>query len=175
MAKENKENKKGENKKARQSLQDNTELTGELEKLKESCQKSKDDYLRLMAEFETFRRRSAEDRLNLIGSATADLIKETLPVLDACEQAIKMLSGEGQEAALQGTQLIYDKLLGILKNKGLEVIEAKDQAFDTDFHEAVASLPAPDESLKGKVLDVTRTGYILNGKVLRYAQVVVAA
>ena len=170
MAKENKENKESKSAESKKEKQNQ-----EIKALKEELEKSKNDYLRLMAEFETFRRRTAEDRLNLIGSATQDLIKEMLPVLDACEQALKMLSGEGQEAALEGTKLIYDKLLGLLKNKGLEVIEAQDQDFDTNFHEAVASLPAPDETLKGKVLDVTRTGYILNGKVIRYAQVVVAA
>ena len=170
MAKENKENKESKSAESKKEKQNQ-----EIKALKEELEKSKKDYLLMMADFETFRRRTAEDRLNLIGSATKDLIKEMLPVLDACEQALKMLSGEGQEAALEGTKLIYDKLLGLLKNKGLEVIEAQDQDFDTNFHEAVASLPAPDETLKGKVLDVTRTGYILNGKVIRYAQVVVAA
>ncbi|MBQ9475088.1 MAG: nucleotide exchange factor GrpE [Bacteroidales bacterium] len=170
MAKENKENKESKSAESKKEKQNQ-----EIKALKEELEKSKKDYLLMMADFETFRRRTAEDRLNLIGSATQDLIKEMLPVLDACEQAFKMLSGEGQEAALEGTKLIYDKLLGLLKNKGLEVIEAQDQDFDTNFHEAVASLPAPDETLKGKVLDVTRTGYILNGKVIRYAQVVVAA
>ena len=136
---------------------------------------SRDDYLRLMAEFETFRRRSAEDRLSLVGSASADTIKGLLPVLDDFERAMAMLAESSDEAAREGTSLIYNKLMGYLKTKGLSVIEAKGEAFDVDFHEAVSQFPAPDESLKGKVIDVVQTGYLLNGKVLRYAKVVVGA
>ena len=136
---------------------------------------SRDDYLRLMAEFETFRRRSAEDRLSLVGSASADTIKGLLPVLDDFERAMAMLAESSDEAAREGTSLIYNKLMGFLKTKGLSVIEAKGEAFDVDFHEAVSQFPAPDESLKGKVIDVVQTGYLLNGKVLRYAKVVVGA
>ena len=136
-------------------------------------QKEKDDYLRLMAEFETFRRRSSEDRLSLISSAAADTIKGLLPVLDDCERALQILEGSSDEAAREGTNLIYEKLMAYLKTRGLEPIEAKGQPFDTDFHEAVTQFPAPDESLKGKVIDVVQTGYTLNEKVLRYAKVVV--
>ena len=138
-------------------------------------QQGKDDYLRLMAEFETFRRRSAEDRLSLVSTAAADTIKGLLPVLDDCERAIKMLESSSDDAAREGTALIYDKLMAYLKTKGLAVIEAKGQKFDTDFHEAVTQFPAPEESLKGTVIDVVQTGYTLNGKVLRYAKVVVGA
>ena len=136
---------------------------------------AKDDYLRLMAEFETFRRRSAEDRLNLVGTASADTIKGLLPVLDDFERAMAMLSESSDEAAKEGTSLIYNKLMGYLKTKGLSVIEAKGEKFDVDFHEAVTQFPAPDESQKGMVMDVVQTGYLLNGKVLRYAKVVVGA
>ena len=136
---------------------------------------AKDDYLRLMAEFETFRRRSAEDRLSLVGSASADTIKGLLPVLDDFERAMAMLEESSDEAAKEGTSLIYNKLMGYLKTKGLSVIEAKGEKFDVDFHEAVTQFPAPDESMKGKVMDVVQTGYLLNGKVLRYAKVVVGA
>lgn len=146
-----------------------------LEESKAQIQQEKDDYLRLMAEFETFRRRSAEDRLNLISSASADTIKGLLPVLDDCERAIKILEGSSDDAAREGTALIYDKLMAYLKTKGLAVIDAKGQKFDTDFHEAVTQFPAPDESLKGMVIDVVQTGYTLGGKVLRYAKVVVGA
>ena len=151
------------------------------------CKDAKDDYLRLMAEFETFRRRSAEDRLSLVGSASADTIKGLLPVLDDFERAIAMLAESSDTAAKEGTDLIYNKLMAYLKTKGLSVIEAKGEAdatkvlaqslekFDVDFHEAAAQFPAPDESQKGMVLDVVQTGYLLNGKVLRYAKVVVGA
>ena len=146
-----------------------------VEELEVRCKDSKDDYLRLMAEFETFRRRSAEDRLNLVGSASADTIKGLLPVLDDLERAMKMLAESSDEAAKQGTDLIYNKLMAYLKTKGLSVIEAKGEKFDVDFHEAAAQFPAPDESQKGMVIDVVQTGYLLNGKVLRYAKVVVGA
>ena len=128
-----------------------------------------------MAEFETFRRRSSEDRLNLISTASADTIKGLLPVLDDCERALQMLATSSDEAAREGTALIYNKLMEYLKTKGLAVIEAKGKAFDTDFHEAVTQFPAPSEELKGMVIDVVQTGYTLNGKVLRYAKVVVGA
>ena len=147
----------------------------QLEDSKKEIQQGKDDYLRLMAEFETFRRRSAEDRLSLISSAAADTIKGLLPVLDDCERAIKMLEGSSDEVAKEGTALIYNKLMAYLKTRGLEVIEAVGKPFDTDFHEAAAQFPAPEESLKGIVIDVVQTGYTLGGKVLRYAKVVVGA
>lgn len=145
------------------------------EEMESRCKDAKDDYLRLMAEFETFRRRSAEDRLNLVGSASADTIKGLLPVLDDIERAMAMLAESSDEAAKQGTDLIYNKLMAYLKTKGLSIIEAKGEKFDVDFHEAVAQFPVQDEAQKGMVIDVTQTGYLLNGKVLRYAKVVVGA
>ncbi len=151
------------------------ELEKKLKEAEDKAQKEKDDYMRLMAEFETFRRRSAEDRLQLISSASADTIKGLLPVLDDCERAMTILEGSSDEAAKEGTALIYNKLMAYLKTKGLEIIEAKGQKFDTDFHEAVTQFPAPDESMKGMVIDVVQTGYTLSGKVIRYAKVVVGA
>ena len=150
-------------------------LEEELEKAKGEIDKKNQDYLKLLAEFETFRRRSAEDRLNLVSTASAETIKGLLPVLDDFERAKKMLENSPDEAAKEGTELIYNKLMGYLKGKGLEVIEAKGLKFDTDFHEAVSQFPAPEEKDKGMVLDVVQTGYTLNGKVIRYAKVVVGA
>ena len=134
---------------------------------------AKDDYLRLMAEFETFRRRTAEEKLNLVGTAAAETIKGLLPVLDDCERALQILETSSDQAAKEGTSLIYTKLTDYLKTRGLERIEAHGKAFDTDFHEAVTQLPAPTKDMKGKVIDVIQTGYLLNGKILRYAKVVV--
>ena len=141
--------------------------------LTDKLSKEHDDYLRLMAEFETFRRRSAEEKLNLVATAAADTIKGLLPVLDDCERAMQMLEGSSDESAKQGTALIYDKLMAYLKGCGLEIIKAKGETFDVDFHEAVTQFPAPSEDMKGKVIDVVQTGYMLNGKVIRYAKVVV--
>ena len=151
------------------------ELTDNLAKKEAELAKEKDSYLRLMAEFETFRRRSSEDRLNLISSASAKTIEGLLPVLDDCERALEILSKSSDEAAKEGTLLIYNKLMDYLKTQGLARIEAKGEVFNTDFHEAVTQFPAPSEDLKGKVIDVIQTGYTLGGKVLRYAKVVVGA
>lgn len=151
------------------------ELKEQIDNLTAQVEKEKNDYLRLMAEFETFRRRTAEDKLNLVNSASSDTIKGLLPVLDDCERALNILKNSSDEAAKEGTSLIYDKLFGYLKTKGLAVIEAKGVKFDTDYHEAVTQFPVKDESQKGFVIDVVQTGYTLNGKVLRYAKVVVGA
>ena len=151
------------------------DLQKKVEELQAKIGKEHDDYLRLMAEFETFRRRSAEERLAIVGSASADTIKGLLPVLDDCERAMELLAKSSDEAAKEGTALIYNKLMDYLKTKGLSVIEAKGAKFDVDFHEAVTQFPAPTPEMKGMVIDVVQTGYTLNGKVLRYAKVVVGA
>ena len=189
---EHKENKKSENfekkfkeaekalEKAEKSLQEAQKAQEEAEKAKEEAlgkaEANKNDYLRLMAEFDTFRRRSAEEKLELTKSASADTIKGLLPVLDDCEIALKQLSDiEGSEDAVEGISFILNKLTSYLKTKGLEKIEAKGKDFDTEFHEAVTMFPAPSEDLKGKVIDVAQNGYTLGGKVLRYAKVIVGA
>ena len=149
-------------------------LLKENEELKASVAKEKDDYVRLMADFENFRRHSAEAKLELVSSASADTIKGLLPVLDDCERAMKMLDENSKdEVAKEGTALIFNKLMAYLKTRGLEVIKAKGEKFDTDFHEAVAQFPVPEEDKKGLVYDVVQTGYTLSGKVIRYAKVVV--
>lgn len=148
-------------------------LEKELETAKAKIAEDKNDYLRLMADIDNLRRRSAEERITLLTSASEDTIKGLLPVLDDCERAIEMLSKSSDEAAKEGTALIYNKLMAYLKTKGLEVIEAKGKKFDTDFHEAVSQFPVQDESQKGVVFDVISTGYTLGGKILRYAKVVV--
>ena len=164
--------KKEKNKETNKKIE---ELQGSVKQLETKIDESKNDYLRLMAEFETYRRRTAEDRLNLVSSASADTIKGLLPVLDDCERAMAILSDSSDEAAKEGTELIFTKLMAFLKTKGLSVIEAKGEKFNVDFHEAVTQFPVADEAQKGMVIDVTQTGYILNGKVLRYAKVVVGA
>ena len=153
-----------------------TEAEEALAKAEEKENERKNEYLRLMAEFDTFRRRTAEEKLELVRSASADTIKGLLPVLDDCEIALTQLEKtEGNEAAIEGVQLIFNKLMAYLKTKGLEPIAAKGEVFDTELHEAVTLFPAPSEDLKGKVIDVAQTGYLLGGKVLRFAKVIVGA
>lgn len=152
------------------------EVKGQFEEAQKQAADSKADFLRLMAEFDTFRRRSAEEKLALVSSASADTIKGLLPILDDCEIALENLEkSEDSESAKEGTRMIFGKLTAYLKTKGLEKIEAKGGPFDTELHEAVTMFPVQDEELKGKVVDVVQTGYTLGGKVLRYAKVVVGA
>lgn len=151
------------------------ELQDKVATLTDKLSKEQADYLRLMAEFETFRRRTAEERIKMVETASADTIKGLLPVLDDCERAMKILESSADEAAKEGTSLIYDKLFTYLKSCGLEPIVAKGEVFDVELHEAVTQFPAPTEDMKGKVVDVIQTGYTLHGKVLRYAKVVVGA
>ena len=164
---------KKEEKKLKEAEEKIDNLTKEIQELKESVNKEKNDYLRLMADFENFRRHSAEAKLELVSTASAETIKGLLPVLDDCERAIKMLTEADDTAAKEGTELIYNKLLGYLKTKGLEQIDAEGAKFDTDFHEAVAQFPVQEEDKKGLVFDVVQKGYTLSGKVIRYAKVVV--
>ena len=151
------------------------QMQKQLTELNDKLSEEHDKYLRLYAEFETFRRRTSEEKLALVGTAAADTIKGLLPVLDDCERAMQMLKESSDDAAREGTALIYNKLMEYLKGRGLTVIEAKGQPFDTDYHEALTQVPAPSEDLKGKVIDVYQTGYMLNGKILRYAKVIVGA
>ena len=150
------------------------ELEAKIAQLEETVAKDKDDYLRLMAEFDNFRRRTSQEKLELVSTASTETIKGLLPVLDDCERALKvLLESNDSDAAKEGTELIYSKLMGYLKTKGLAVIEALGQPFDTDLHEAVAQFPVQEDENKGKVFDVVQTGYTLNGKVIRFAKVVV--
>lgn len=170
--KEEKQSKKEQKKESKSNAKIES-LEKQIEELEEKVAKEKDDYLRLMAEFDNFRRRSSQDRLDLINTASADTIKVILPVIDDFERAIKILNDSSDsDAAKEGTQLIYNKLMSALKTKGLEIIDTQGKEFDTDLHEAVAQFPV-DEDKKGKIYDTVLTGYTLNGKVIRFAKVVV--
>ena len=149
-------------------------LEKKVQELEAKAAKDKDDYIRLMAEFDNYRRRTAQEKLEIVSMASMETIKGLLPVLDDCERALQVLKdSDDSNAAKEGTELIYNKLMNYLKSKGLAVIEALGQPFDTDLHEAVAQFPVQEEEKKGKVFDVVQTGYTLNGKVIRFAKVVV--
>lgn len=150
------------------------ELEKKVAEMETKAAKDKDDYIRLMAEFDNYRRRTAQEKLEIVSMASVETIKGLLPVLDDCERALQVLKdSDDSDAAKEGTELIYNKLMTYLKSKGLAVIEALGQTFDTDLHEAVAQFPVQEEEKKGKVFDVVQTGYTLNGKVIRFAKVVV--
>ena len=144
-----------------------------LEEEKAKYAELNDKYLRLFSEFDNHRKRTAKEKLDLTATASENVIKDILPVLDDFERALQNMEKNGNEADLQGVTLIFNKLKDTLKKKGLEEIEAMNAEFNTDEHEALTMIPAPDESKKGKVLDVIQKGYKLNGKVIRFARVVV--
>ncbi|MFO8055550.1 MAG: nucleotide exchange factor GrpE [Bacteroidales bacterium] len=131
-----------------------------------------DKHLRLFSEFDNFRKRTMREKSDLMKTASGELIKEMLPLLDDMERALEAIP-EDQKEAHKGMELIYNKLKGILKNRGLKEMDAKGKPFDTDYHEAITQIPAPKESLKGKVVEVVEKGYFLHDKVLRFAKVVV--
>ena len=146
-----------------------------IEKLQEMGEKladAQDKYVRLYSEYENYRKRTNMEKADLILNGGKEVMKAILPVVDDMERALQAMSDE--EGAKEGVQLIYNKLMNILSQKGLKPIEAKGAKFDENLHEAVTQFPASEESQKGTVIDVVEKGYYLNDKVLRYAKVVVA-
>ena len=161
MAKKNKETKKVE--KAKEVKQ---ELTKE-----EKFAELNDKHLRLFAEFENFKKRTAKERMDLYKTAGESVLTALLPVLDDFERSIKA----NQKQEDEGVVLIYNKLKSILETKGLKAMKDPiGQELNTDYHEAITNIPAPSDDMKGKIIDVVEKGYFLNEKVIRYAKVVVA-
>lgn len=134
-----------------------------------------DKFLRQAAEFDNYRKRTVKEKAELIKNGSADIMTEILPFIDDLERAIaNSQKSDDFQTLKDGIEIIYNKLMRTLEQKGLQKISPKNEPFDTDFHEAIAMIPAPNEESKGKVLDCTRDGYKLNDKVLRHAQVAVA-
>ena len=146
-----------------------------LEEQKAKYAELNDTYLRLYSEFDNYRKRTAKEKLELSATASATVMKDLLPVLDDFERALQNMEKNGNEADLQGVTLIYNKFKSTLQKRGWEEIVAIDCDFNTDEHEALTMIPAPDESKKGKVIDVIQKGYKLNGTVIRFARVVVGS
>ncbi len=133
-----------------------------------------DKYLRLYSDFDNFRKRTSKEKLDLIKTAGEDIYKSLLPVIDDFERAIKATQDvQDNDPVKEGILLIYNKLKNTLTAKGLEAFESIGKPFDADQHEAITNIPAPSEELKGKVVDEIEKGYLLNGKVIRYAKVIV--
>ena len=134
----------------------------------------KDKYLRLQAEFDNYRKRTLKEKMELIDSASKDVIKSLLVVLDDFDRAEEAFAkSDNIETLREGLDLIHTKLVKVLEDKGLSSIEADGEMFDTDYHEAITKIPAPSEELKGKVVDTVEKGYKLKDKVIRYSKVVV--
>lgn len=150
------------------------ELSKELEEAQVQIEDQKDKYLRLSAEFDNYRKRTIKEKAELILNGGEKSLSSILPVVDDMERALKtMETATDVTAVKEGVELIYTKFLAILGQNGLKIIETKDKPLDTDYHEAIAVIPAPSEELKGKILDCVQTGYMLNDKVVRHAKVVV--
>lgn len=146
----------------------------ETEVLKQEIQKEKDQYLRLFAEFDNFKKRTTKERFDIFKTANAETVTALLPVLDDFERALKEIEKSENAEILKGIELIYSKLVEILRGKGLKSLEIQSgDEFDTDKMEAITQIPAPSEDLKGKVVETVETGYALNDKVIRYAKVVI--
>jgi molecular chaperone GrpE len=146
-----------------------------VKQMEEDLSAAKDKYLRLYAEFENYRRRTAKERLELVKTANEELISDLLPVVDDLERSLQIFEGREDVAPMyEGIQLVHHKFNKILTQKGLKVMEiGPGSDFDSEYHEAVAQTPAPEDKLKGKIVDVLEKGYFLGEKVLRYAKVVI--
>lgn len=150
------------------------QLEKELEDAQTVIEEQKDKYLRLSAEFDNYRKRTMKEKAELILNGGEKSISSILPIVDDFERALKNMETATDVAAVkEGVELIYNKFMSVLGQNGVKVIETKEQPLDTDYHEAIAVIPAPNEALKGKILDCVQTGYILNDKVIRHAKVVV--
>jgi len=145
-----------------------------IEALEAQIKEMQDKHLRLQAEFDNFRRRTIKEKSDLIKSGGESILVNILPVIDDFERALESMKDiSDQDAGKQGTLLIYNKFKEFLKQSNIKEIEALQQDFDVDLHEAITKIPAPSEELKGKVVDVVQKGYCLNDKVIRFAKVVI--
>ena len=143
---------------------------------KQKYEEINDKYLRLYSDFDNYRKRTLKERLDLLKNATEELVIELLPVVDDFERALQAFEQHNVgDEAVKGTELIYNKLLRTLEQKGLKSMDSMGKEFDTDFHEAITNIPAPTPDLKGKVVDVVQKGYLLNDKIIRFAKVIVGS
>lgn len=155
-------------------LSDSLTEENEMVKLKAEVQEQKDKYLRLFAEFDNFKRRTAKERIELAQTAGKEVITSMLDVFDDCDRAEKQMPTTTDIAQIkEGVQLVFNKLRTTLQNKGLKSMESIDTEFDVEKHEAITEIPAPTPDLKGKVVDEVTKGYYLNDKLIRFAKVIV--
>ncbi len=171
MAKENIEEK--DEMQQEQVVENTVELTVE-EQLTEDLAKEKDKFLRLFAEFENYKKRTAKERLDLFKTANKEVLEAMLPVLDDFDRAWTQIASSQDEALVKGVELIHEKLKNTLSSKGLEVVELKaGDTFDADYAEAITQIPSPSEEIKGKIVDVIEKGYKLGDKIIRFPKVVI--
>jgi len=145
----------------------------EVEKLKSEVTELKDKYLRQVAEFDNFRRRTAKERIEMIQTAGKEVITSLLDVLDDCDRAEKQLQSSEDVLLKEGIQLVFNKLRSTLQSKGVKPMQTIGTDFNPDQQEAITEIPAPTEALKGKVVDEVQKGYYMNDKIIRFAKVVI--
>ena len=163
-----------ENAETAEELTPEQALQKELEETKAALEKSKKEYLFLLAEFDNFRKRTVREKSDLIKNGAEKAMENLLPVIDDFERALQAIStATDVEGVKEGVDLIYNKFIKYLESNGVKAIESTGEDFNTEFHEAVTTFPAPDESQKGKVIDTVQKGYMINDKVLRHSKVVV--
>ena len=168
---ENLENAENDSNKAQEV---ENEPISELDQLKAEIAEQKDKYLRLIAEFDNYKRRTSKERIDLIQTAGKDVIVSLLDVLDDCDRAEKQLSiSEDIKVQKEGIQLVFNKIRSTMQSKGLTAMESIGKDFDVELHEAITEVPAPSDKQKGKVIDEITKGYFLNEKIIRFAKVVV--
>jgi molecular chaperone GrpE len=161
---------------ANEATEEILEEVDELQKLQDEIDELKDKNLRLVAEFDNFRKRTAKERIELISTAGKDIVQSLLDVVDDSNRALKQMEVDNAPASLkEGATLVFNKLQHILQQKGLKPMDCMGKDFDADLHEAITEIPAPAEDMKGKILDVVQPGYYLNDKLIRHAKVVVGA
>jgi len=158
-----------------ETLTPEEQMAKDLEESQAAIADAKDKYLRLSAEFDNYRKRTLKEKAELIKNGAEKTLTAILPVLDDLERAVKTAdASEETKAMREGVELIFNKFVKVLNQEGLQKIETEGQAFDTDYHEAIALIPAQSEDQKNQILDCVQTGYTLNEKVIRHAKVVVA-
>lgn len=150
------------------------QIVDEMEVLSQKCTELNDRNLRLMAEFDNYRKRTLKERIDLLKTAGEGILVDMLPLVDDFERGLKaMETADDLQAVKEGVELIYSKFIAFLLQKGVKAIPTEDQVFDTEFHEAITTLPSPSEDQKGKIIDCVSKGYTLNEKVIRFSKVVV--
>lgn len=155
-------------------LDENARLQNELDEARAEIEKEKKEYLFLMADFDNFRKRVLKEKADIIKNAAERVLQGLLPIVDDFERGLAAVADASDaESIRKGMELIYNKLIKYLQSQGVKAMETDGADFNPDFHEAIATIPAPSDDLKGKVLDTTQKGYMLNDKVLRHAKVAV--
>lgn len=189
MDQDNKHNEDAQKEQVNQEVNDNTEaseanaevetpaendLQAQLDEAKAALEKEKKEYLFLMADFDNYRKRVIKEKADILRNGAEKVLGGILPIVDDFERGLQAAkNAENSDAITEGMELIYNKLLKFLEDNGVKAMQSTGEAFDTELHEAIAMIPAPSEELKGKVIDTTQKGYMINDKVLRHAKVAV--